>query len=65
LGIEILDYLILVIKNWFENVHVGCNGAYKPKSVIDFHTLEFTIIEENNKFIEEWGLFEEDPNLNL
>lgn len=65
MGIENLDYLILVIKNWFENVHVGCNGTYKPKSVIDFHTLEFNIIEENNKFIEEWGLFEEDPNLNL
>jgi hypothetical protein len=53
-----------VIKNWFGNVHVGCNGPYKLKSVIDFHTLEFTIIEEN-KFIEEWGLFEEDPNVNL
>jgi hypothetical protein len=52
-------------KKYLNDVHVGCDGACKPMSVIDFLTLEFITIEENNKFIEEQCLFEENLNLNF
>jgi hypothetical protein len=42
-----------VIKNWLDEIHIGCDGADKPINMIDFFTLESIIIEENNKFIEE------------
>jgi hypothetical protein len=56
LKIENLDHLILVIKIWHNNVHVGYDGAYKLMNMTTFLILEFIIIEENNKLIEEQGL---------
>ncbi len=36
LGIKILDYFILATKKWPNNVHVGCDGAMKPKNMLNF-----------------------------
>jgi hypothetical protein len=57
LGIENLDRLIFVIKNWPNDVLVGCDGALKPMSMPTFLTSKSNVIEENNKVIEEQGLF--------
>jgi hypothetical protein len=42
-----------VIKNWPNDVRIGCDGANKPMNMIDFLTLDFIIIKGKNKFIEE------------
>jgi hypothetical protein len=57
LGIENFDRLILMIKKWPIDACVGCDGEYKTKSMIYFLTLESFMGEENNKFLEEQGLF--------
>jgi hypothetical protein len=49
LGIENLNLLILVIKNWLNNVCVGYDGAHYLMDMIDF----LTLIVENNKLIKE------------
>jgi hypothetical protein len=49
---EILDCLILVIKNEFGNICFDYDRACKYMSYIDFLILESIIIEENNKVIE-------------
>jgi hypothetical protein len=60
LGIENLDHLILVIKNWPDDACVTHDGASKPMNMFDFLITNSNIIVENNKFIEERGLFEKD-----
>jgi hypothetical protein len=65
LEIENLDRLIFVIKHWLEDTRVGCDGASKPMSMTNFLTSKSNIIEENNKVIEEQGLFEEDLDFNF
>ncbi len=49
LGIEILDHLILVVKNWPNDDCVGC--ALNPKSTCYFLTFETNKIEQNNLWI--------------
>jgi len=56
LGIEHLDHLIFVIKNWLDVARVGCDGASKPMSMTNFLTSKSNIIEKNNMVIEEQGL---------
>ncbi len=46
-----------MIKKWPIDACVGCDGEYKTKSMIYFLTLESFMGEENNKFLEEQGLF--------
>jgi hypothetical protein len=65
MGIENLNNLILMIKNWHDDVCVGSKGAYKLINMIDFLMLKSTIFEKNNKFIEKQGLFEEDLDLDF
>jgi hypothetical protein len=63
--IENLDRLIFVIKTWLDDARVGCDGASKPMSMTNVLTSKSNIIEENNKVIEEQGLFEEDLDFNF
>jgi hypothetical protein len=56
LRIENSDHLILVIKIWHNDIGVGYDGAYKLMNMTTFFILESTILEENNKLIEEQGL---------
>jgi hypothetical protein len=45
MGILNLNHLILMIKNWHDDVCVGSNGAYKLLNMIDFLMLKSIIIE--------------------
>jgi hypothetical protein len=45
-GIENFDRLILMIKKWFNDACVGCDGEYKSKNMIFFLTLESFMIEK-------------------
>jgi hypothetical protein len=54
-----------MIKKWPNDARVGCDGKYMSKNMIYFLTLESFMIEENNKFIEEQGLFEEGLDLDF
>ncbi len=60
MGNENLHHLILMIKSWLDDTHVDYDGAQKFMNMTNFLTSKFIIIEENNKFIEEQGLFEKD-----
>ncbi len=53
------------VKNWHDDVCVGSDGAYKLMNIIDFLMLKSTIIERNNKFIEQQSPFEEDLDLDF
>ncbi len=57
-GINNLDHLILVIKNWCNDAHFVCEGA-KKKFLDHFLTHDDTLIKEHMKFIEEQCLFKE------
>ncbi len=57
-GINNLDHLILVIKNWCNDAHFVCEGV-KENSQDHFFTRDNTLIKEHMKFIEEQGLFKE------
>jgi hypothetical protein len=60
LGIKSLDCLIFLIKDWLDNVEVGCDGTMKLKYMLNFVTYEATTIDEHHKFVEKKGVFEED-----
>jgi hypothetical protein len=45
---KIWYHLILVTKNWSDNVCVGCNGVYKLMDMIEFLTSKSIIIEKKN-----------------
>jgi hypothetical protein len=49
LGIENLDHLILIIKNWPDDACVTCDGASKPKYMIDFLISKSNVIVKINK----------------
>lgn len=59
LGINNLDCLILVIKNWPNDAHIGC-VVNKPRNMDSFLSSEVIIIKEHKKLIKEKELFEED-----
>jgi len=62
-GINNLNHLVLVIKNWPNDACVGCDGG-KVQNLHDYLRDEQVMIEEHNKIIEEKGLFEEDYEFN-
>jgi hypothetical protein len=39
---------------------VGCDGAMKPKTMLNHMTCETTMIDKHQKFIEEKYMFEKD-----
>jgi hypothetical protein len=53
LGIENLDQLIFIIKNWSNDICVGCDGPLKLKAMPEFLEKDFAMIEKHNKLIEE------------
>ncbi len=53
-GINNLDHLILVIKNWYNDAHFVCEGA-QENSLNHFLTCDDKLIKEHMKFIEEQG----------
>jgi hypothetical protein len=57
-GIDNLNHLILVIKNWCNDAHFVCEGV-KENSLDHFVTRDNTLIKEHMKFIEEQGLYKE------
>jgi len=54
-----LDYFILVVRNWLNNVHVECVVS-KPQKMHDFLSNEITSIEEHKKLIKEKKMFEKN-----
>ncbi len=58
-----MDYLVLVIKNWPNNVCVGCDGG-KAKNLHDYLQVEQIMIEMHNEIIEKQSVFEEDYEFN-
>jgi hypothetical protein len=56
-----LNRLILVIKNWLNDVHFGCEGA-KENTLDNFLTCGNIMIKEHMKLVEEQGIFEKDLN---
>jgi hypothetical protein len=56
LGIDTLDSLVLVIKNWPSDAYVGCDGG-KVKNLHDYLQARQIMIEKDNKMIEKNGLF--------
>jgi hypothetical protein len=53
LGIENLDQPIFIIKNWPNDIRVGCDGPLKFKGMAEFLERDFAMIEKHNKLIEE------------
>ncbi len=64
LKIQNLNWLILIIKNWPSDAHVGYDGPLKSKAIARFLERDSTMIEEYNRLIEEQDFFEEDSNSN-
>ncbi len=62
LGIENLNQLIFIIKNWPNDIRVGCDGPLKLKAMAEFLENDFAMIEKHNKLIEEEDFLEKDSN---
>jgi len=58
LGIENLDKLVLIMKNWLNNPRFGCKSG--PKSFEKFFNFEDGVVFENENLIVDFNFFEED-----
>ncbi len=58
LGIENLDKLVLIMKNWPDDLRFGCKSG--PKSFEEFLNFENGVVFENENLIVDFNLFEED-----
>jgi hypothetical protein len=59
LGIENLDKLVLMMKNWLDNPRFGCTNV-EPKSIEEYIDIENGMVLENEQFISNFNLFEEN-----
>jgi hypothetical protein len=59
LGIEILDKLVLIMKNWPHNPKFGCTDV-KSKSLEEYIDIENGMVLENEKLISDFNLFKEN-----
>ncbi len=59
LGIENLDKLILIIKNWLDDLRFGCTNA-KPTSIEKYIGIENGMVSKNEELISDFNLFEKD-----
>jgi len=59
LGIENLDKLVLIMKNWLDNPRFGCTNV-EPKSIEKYIDIENGMTLENEQFIFYFNLFEEN-----
>jgi hypothetical protein len=55
LGIENLDWLIMIARNWPDDACVGCEGRWKVSSLSDFIEVEDVLLEDNEKLISDVG----------
>ncbi len=51
LGIKNLDHLTFIIKNWPNDVHVGCDGPLKPKAMAEFWKEILWWLENTTKWL--------------
>jgi hypothetical protein len=58
LGIEKLDKLVLIMKNWLNDPRFGCTNA-KPMSIGKYIGIENGMVSKNEKLIFNINLFEE------
>ncbi len=56
LGIDNLDKLFVIPKNWLDDAHVGCEGR-KLSSFSEFIEDEDTLLEDYEKLIFDCGFF--------
>jgi hypothetical protein len=57
LGLQKLDALVMIYKNWQEDVWVGCHFA--NKNVGEFFTFEIDFLEAHEKKLDQFGYFED------
>jgi hypothetical protein len=55
LQLKILDWIITLVKNWLDDLHLNCIANANFKKYIKF---EVTLVEENYELIEEFEYFE-------
>ncbi len=53
LGLTKLDALVMIYKNWLEDVRVGCHFA--KKDVGELFTYEVNLFEAHEKELEQFG----------
>ncbi len=58
IGIEHLDKLVLIMKNWPDDLRFGCTNG--PKSFEKFLNFEGGLVSKNENLIVVFNLFEED-----
>jgi hypothetical protein len=58
LGIENLDKLVLIMKNWLDDPRFACTSG--PKSFEKFLNYEDDMVSKNEDLIVDFNLFEED-----
>jgi len=58
LRIENLDKLVLIMKNWLDDLKFGCTNG--PKSFEEFLNSEDGVVAKNEDLIVDFNLFEED-----
>jgi len=58
LGLTKLDALVMIYKNWLEDVQVGCHFA--KKDVGEFLTFEIDLLEAHEEELDQFGYFEND-----
>jgi len=58
LGLTKLDALVMIYKNWLEDVGVGCHFA--KKDVGELFTYEVDLLEAHEEKLDQFGYFEDD-----
>ncbi len=58
-GIENLDKLILIMKNWLDDFRFGCTTSL-PKSIKEYLEIEDGMVLKNEKFNVNFNLFEKN-----
>jgi hypothetical protein len=59
LGIENLDKLVLIMKNWVDDPRFGCTNA-KPTSIEKYISIENGMVSKNEELISDFNLFEKN-----
>jgi hypothetical protein len=64
MGIENLDQLIFMIKNWPNGTHFRCDGPFKPTYTFHFWK-EILLWLKEKKLIQEQDFFEKDSSFDF
>jgi len=60
LGIENLDKLVIIMKNWPNDLRLGCVSSLGVKWLEVYLDVYNSLFEENEKLITNFGLFKKD-----